>query len=94
MILLEMVAERVVRQGPTIVRVLSVFSGNMDDTEIDLDESIDSQVIRKNQPILMEVYIDPDTQNEKVIIVASLTGVRLMFIFPSLEVDLERLLLE
>ena len=35
---------------------------------------IDSQIVHHNQPVLMEVYLDPDTNSEMLIILASLPG--------------------
>lgn len=35
---------------------------------------VDSQISHHNQPVLMEVYRDPDTSNEMLIIFASLLG--------------------
>lgn len=45
---------------------------NIDHT--DFEETIDSQVKHYNLLILMEVYIHPDTKEEKVVVVASLHG--------------------
>ena len=49
-------------------------SETFEEAEPDIEDLVDSQIVHQNQPILMEVYDDPDTQNQKVIIVASLTG--------------------
>lgn len=38
------------------------------------DDDHDSQVKHRNQPVLMSVYLDPVTEQEKVIVVASLPG--------------------
>ena len=37
-------------------------------------EELDSHIVHHNQPVLIEVYEDHETQNNKVIIVASLPG--------------------
>ena len=57
----------------------SVFSSKRlkisetDEETGDLGE-IDSQIVHHNQPVLMEVYLDPDTNSEMLIILASLPG--------------------
>lgn len=52
----------------------SKFSEQAVTDELDREEHTDSYVSHQNQPILMDVYVDPVTENEKVIVVASLNG--------------------
>lgn len=52
----------------------SKTSESPDDDTDDVVEDLDAQIIHHNQPVMMSVYRDPDTEEERVIIVASLPG--------------------
>ncbi len=50
------------------------FKQDSEDQENDFDCLIDSQISHRNQPVLMEIYIDPVTEREILVIVAYLIG--------------------
>jgi hypothetical protein len=59
------------------VSLLRAAKRLMSDVERDIEEEVRSNfsIVHNNQPILMEVFRDPVTEKDKVIVVASILGV-------------------
>ena len=47
---------------------------NLEDDDSNADVDVDSDVAHHNQPVLMSVFQDPETMQEKVVVIAALPG--------------------